>query len=77
MRSVRTFILPLLVDSDEPEALRGDLRPMPRLEPQPFADEQAILGLLRRLTGGRAEPFDTGADARSLGHRFSTGGEPW
>lgn len=74
MRTVRTFVLPLLVDSDEPEASRGDLRPMPRVEPQPFPDEQAFLALLHRLTGETAEPFDTGAGARSPEHRFSTGG---
>mgnify|MGYP000048468584 CR=1 FL=1 len=49
MRTIRTFILRLLVNSAEPEALRGDLRPMPEGEPMPFADEQALLALLRRL----------------------------
>jgi len=49
LRVIRTFILRLLVDPDEPETLRGDLRPLPEGEAQPFPDEQALLALLRRL----------------------------
>ena len=49
MRVIRTFILRLLVNSAEPQALRGDLRPLPEGEAQPFPDEQALLALLRRL----------------------------
>lgn len=49
MRAIRTFILRLLADSAEPEALRGDLRPLPEGQPMPFADEQALLALLRRM----------------------------
>jgi len=49
MRTIRTFILRLLVNPAEPEALRGDLRPIPEGEAQPFPDEQALLALLRRL----------------------------
>jgi len=49
LRVIRTFILRLLVNSSEPEALRGDLRPMPEGEAQPFPDEQALLALLHRL----------------------------
>ena len=56
MRTTRTFILRLLVNSAEPQALRGDLRPLPAGEAQLFPDEQALLALLRRLTGGTEEP---------------------
>jgi len=49
VRTVRTFILRLLVDPAEPDALRGALQPVPEGEAQPFADEQALLALLRRL----------------------------
>jgi len=49
MRTVQTFILRLLVDPDEPEALRGDLRAIPEGEAQPFPDEQALLALLRQI----------------------------
>ena len=76
MRTIRTFVLRLLIDSTEPEALRGDLRPMPEGEPIPFADEQALLALLRRLTGETAEPSGTGTGATPSEHRFPTGGEP-
>jgi hypothetical protein len=43
LRVIRTFILRLLVNSAEPEALRGDLRPLPEGEAQTFPDEQALL----------------------------------
>ncbi len=76
MRVIRTFILRLLVNSAEPEALRGDLRPMPEGEPIPFADEQALLALLRRLTGETAKPSGTGTGETSSEHRFPAGGEP-
>ena len=55
MRIIRTFILRLLVNSAEPEALRGDLRPMPEGEAQPFPDEQALLALLHRLASPAPE----------------------
>jgi len=55
LRVTRTFILRLLVDPDEPEALRGDLRPMPEGEAQPFPDEQALLALLRQLASPARE----------------------
>ena len=55
MRATRTFILCLLVDSAEPEALRGDLRAMPEGEAQPFPDEQALLALLRQLASPARE----------------------
>lgn len=49
MRATRTFILRLMVNSAEPQALRGDLRPVPEGEPMPFADEEALLALLRQI----------------------------
>lgn len=48
MRTVQTFILRLLVDPAEPDALRGALQPVPEGEAQPFADEAALLALLRQ-----------------------------
>jgi hypothetical protein len=76
LRVIRTFILRLLVNSAEPQALRGDLRPLPEGEAQPFPDEQALLALLRRLTGETAEPSGKGTDETSSEHRFPAGGEP-
>ena len=55
MRVIRTFILRLLVYPDEPETLRGDLRPLPEGEAQPFPDEQALLALLHRLASPARE----------------------
>jgi hypothetical protein len=55
MRTTHTFILRLLVNSSEPEALRGDLRPLPEGETQTFSDEQALLALLHRLASPARE----------------------
>jgi len=55
LRVIRTFILRLLVNSAEPEALRGDLRPLPEGEAQPFPDEQALLALLHWILVETAE----------------------
>ena len=60
MRVIRTFILRLLVNSVEPEALRGELRTVPEGEAQPFADEQALLALLHRLASPPGESSLTG-----------------
>ncbi len=46
MRIIRTFVLRLLIDTDEPERLRGSLRSILNDSEYPFADEQALLGLL-------------------------------
>jgi len=75
MRTTHTFVLRLLVNSAEPEALRGDLRPLPEGEAQPFPDEQALLALLHRLTGGTEEPPGTGTSETTLEHRITPGGE--
>ncbi len=64
MRAIHTFILRLLVNSAEPHALRGDLRPLPEGEPTPFADEEALLALLRRMLAPTEEPLSpTGVEA--------------
>ncbi|MBC7228115.1 MAG: hypothetical protein H5T61_12955, partial [Thermoflexales bacterium] len=55
MRAIRTFILRLLVNSAEPQTLRGDLRPMPEGEAIPFADEETLVALLHRMLAGPAE----------------------
>lgn len=49
MRTVRTFILRLLVDEDDPQALRGALRAVSQGQEYPFADERAFLDLLYRM----------------------------
>ncbi len=47
MRTTRTFILRLLLDSDDPTALRGALRAVDAAEEHTFADAGRLLALLR------------------------------
>lgn len=50
MRTIRTYILRLMIDSDYPGALCGALQAANvAQEPQPFRDEAALLALLKRL----------------------------
>ena len=65
MREIRTFILRLLVDSDDPHVLRGALRPVDGDDERSFADERALLALLYQM-GQLAEPS---AQARQPGDR--------
>ena len=48
MRTIQSFILRLLVDADQPEALHGVLRCVSDDTDQPFADEATLVDLLRR-----------------------------
>ncbi len=64
MHTVRTFILRLLVDPDEPRALRGSLQPVPEGEAQPFADEGALLTILHQMSRQVAETSGGGPAAR-------------
>ncbi|HNT24523.1 MAG TPA: hypothetical protein PKM21_09165 [Anaerolineales bacterium] len=55
MRTVQTFILRLLVDSDHPDAVRGALQAANEAgEPLPFRDASALLLLLKRLAAEQA-----------------------
>ena len=47
MRTVQTFILRLLVDPDDPGALRGALEPVPEGASRPFVGGEQLLALLR------------------------------
>ena len=47
MRTTRTFILRLLVDSEEPARIRGALRPVAHDEELAFSEEQSLLSLIR------------------------------
>jgi len=47
VRTVRTFILRLLVDPSEPAALRGVLQPIPEGAAQSFTDARELLATLR------------------------------
>jgi hypothetical protein len=51
MRTIQTYILRLLVDSDEPHTVRGVIQAVADDEEQAFADGQALLTWLRRMSG--------------------------
>jgi hypothetical protein len=50
MRTIQTYILRLLMDTEEPHALRGVIRAVANDEEHAFADEPALLYLLRRMS---------------------------
>lgn len=49
MRSVRTFIVRVLLDPAEPNALRGAVQVMPVGRREPFTDAQSLLDMMHRL----------------------------
>ncbi|MBN1954532.1 MAG: hypothetical protein JW900_05710 [Anaerolineae bacterium] len=55
MRTTQAFVLRLLVDSDEPWALRGVLQAVASGEEAPFTDEPTLLALLRRMMSAAPE----------------------
>lgn len=50
MRATVTFVLYLLVDTDEPNQLRGTLHSVMNDADYPFTDPQMLFDLLRQLT---------------------------
>lgn len=56
MRTTRTFILRLLLDSDDPTALRGALCSVDTSEERTFADAGRLLALLTAETTATALP---------------------
>ena len=56
MHTIQTFILRLLVDTDEPQALRGTVRSVTDDEKHSFTDGSSLLALLHRL----CHPTDKG-----------------
>ena len=55
MRTTLTFVVRLLVDTDDPHALRGMIRAVGSAEEHMFADGQTLLALLHQITGRAAE----------------------
>lgn len=49
MRTRQTFVLHLLADPEEPEALRGLIHAVASGEEQPFSGDPALLALLHRM----------------------------
>ena len=58
MRAIRTLILRLLVDSDQPQAVRGVVQAVADDEQHYFTDEQGLLALLQRLSRAVSVPPD-------------------
>ena len=55
MRTTQAFILRLLADTDDPQALRGIIHTVGGAEEHAFANEQALLALLRQMMGRVAD----------------------
>ncbi len=56
MRTTRTFILRLLVDSEDPTALRGALHAVGELHERAFASPARLLELLQQMAAAEASP---------------------
>lgn len=55
MRTIQTFVLRLLTNSDDPQGLRGVLQAVASGEEQPFKDGSALLALLKRMAAETPE----------------------
>jgi hypothetical protein len=49
MRTVRTFVLRLFCDTEEPDALRGAIQAVSDQDSHAFPDEQALIELLHEM----------------------------
>jgi len=58
VRAIQTFILRLLVDPAEPNALRGSLHSVADDADYVFADAQALLNLLRQISNSASTDTD-------------------
>ena len=54
MRTTRTFVLRILVDTEDPSPLRGTVRSIADDEEQTFADERALREILREMCRAQA-----------------------
>ncbi len=64
MRTRQTFVLHLLADPDEPEALRGLIHAVASGEEQVFSGGPALLALLRRMVSAGPQGEPTGASVK-------------
>jgi hypothetical protein len=62
MRFVQTFLLRLYVDTQTPDRLCGELRPVEKRETYPFKNETSLMELLRQLS----KPSDESDQASSV-----------
>jgi len=56
VRTIQTFIVRLVVESDEPEAVRGVVRSITSDEEHTFTDGQTLLAWLRQMSRAAREP---------------------
>ena len=56
MRTIQSFILRLLVDTDQPDTLHGSLRCVSDDAEQSFMDEAMLIAVLRRWMNRSATP---------------------
>jgi hypothetical protein len=59
MRSIRNFIVRILLDPTEPTALRGTVQALPEGKPEPFADAQSLLAMFHRADRSGPDPLST------------------
>lgn len=62
MRTIQTFVLTLLIDSEESGALRGSLHPIANEAEYPFADARSLMVLLEQLIVRPLESRPTDCD---------------
>ncbi len=65
MRTIQTFVLTLLIDSEESGVVRGSLHSVADEADYPFADVRSLLELLEQLTL-RPMEIRPGADGASI-----------
>jgi hypothetical protein len=56
MRVIRTIILRLLIDTDQPHSLHGVLQTVGGSDLHSFTDDRSLLALLHRLGCSESEP---------------------
>jgi hypothetical protein len=65
MRSIHVFVLRLLSNTDDPDGLRGVLRPLDDDNDYAFADGQSLMTLLKHMSHA---PHPLDADPEDAAH---------
>jgi hypothetical protein len=58
VREIQTFVLRLLVDTEEPHILQGAVHPVDSDDTHSFPDGVSLLTLLQRISQSTASPSD-------------------
>jgi hypothetical protein len=73
MRTIKTIFLRLLVDTEQPHALRGVLHAVSEDVQHPFTDEQSLVSLLQQIVTTRIlQPREAENDENNLESKAST-----